>query len=90
MKMFPLPSLARATAALACSFVCALGAACGDGDSDNNPDAGPDVDAPPPCVMNPQTHAEIINACTTGNVDKIDKKPVLPLVQSDGTLPPIP
>lgn len=80
----------RAASALAFLFAVSLGAACGGDDSNNTPDAGPDVDAPPPCVMNPQTHADLMNACTTADVEKIDKKPVLPLLQADGTLPPIP
>lgn len=40
------------------------------------------------CFMNPQTHVEIINACTTA--EKIDRQPVLPLLNPDGTLPPLP
>ncbi len=55
-----------------------------------DPDAGA-VDADTPdasCFMNPQTHVEIINACTTA--EKIDKHPVLPLLLPDGGLPPLP
>jgi hypothetical protein len=44
----------------------------------------------PPCVQNPTTHAEIINACTADDVVKIDKHPVLPLLNADCTLPPLP
>lgn len=56
-----------------------------------DPDAGTAVDADTPdasCFMNPQTHVEIINACTTA--EKIDKHPVLPLLLPDGGLPPLP
>lgn len=42
----------------------------------------------PDCTMNPMTHVEIINACT--DAEKIDKKPVLPLLKPDGSLPPLP
>ena len=42
----------------------------------------------PDCVMNPTTHEEIINACT--GAEKIDKQPVLPLLNPDGSLPPLP
>lgn len=40
------------------------------------------------CVNNPMTHIEIINACT--DAEKIDKTVTLPLLQADGTLPPLP
>lgn len=73
----------------------ALGAllpACDDGGSPNgDPDAGPDADEPPPCFMGtPTTHEELINACTTGTVEKFNKRTTLPLVGSDGMLPPLP
>ncbi len=50
------------------------------------PVAGPDAD----CVMNPVTHAQIINACTDPSVTRIYKNPTLPLLNPDGTLPPLP
>ena len=40
------------------------------------------------CFTNPQTHFEIINACT--DAERIDKQPTLPLLQPDGGLPPLP
>jgi hypothetical protein len=66
--------------------------ACGD-DGTALRDAAPAdaVDAGPPdadCFMNPQTHDEIINACTTAQ--KITKNPTLPLLNADGSLPPVP
>lgn len=42
----------------------------------------------PDCVSNPQTHVEIINACT--DADKVDKVVKLPLLKPDGSLPPLP
>ncbi len=51
-----------------------------------NPDAGPD--APTDCYLNPTTHIEIINACTTAT--KIAKSPVLVKLHPDGGLPPLP
>lgn len=42
----------------------------------------------PDCYPNPKTHHEIINACT--DAQAVDKKPVLPLLQPDGSLPPLP
>ena len=80
-------------------------AACGGGGSDS-PDAMQIVqpadaavaDAPPgtpdanqadaDCITNPTTHLEIINACTTAQ--RVDKHPDLPLLNPDGTLPPLP
>ncbi|NJM91228.1 MAG: hypothetical protein HC863_02990 [Myxococcales bacterium] len=50
----------------------------------------PDADTTPQCFTNPTTHEELINACTTADVEKIDKKPTLPLLPADGTLPPLP
>ena len=86
---------------LACMLLCVV-AACGDDEASNidarvdaaEVDAG--VDAVPvdadttdaSCFMNPQTHVEIINACTTA--DKLEKHPVLPLLLPDGGLPPLP
>jgi hypothetical protein len=77
------------------TILIALVAACGDEGGTANPDAAaPDAgvtDAPGPdasCFTNPQTHVEIINACTTA--EKIDKQPVLPLLRPDGSLPPLP
>ncbi len=48
-------------------------------------DGGPDG-GPSDCFTNPQTHFEIINACTTAV--KISKSPTLPLLYPDGGLPP--
>lgn len=40
------------------------------------------------CYAKPQTHIELLNACTTAQ--SIDKQPGLPLLGSDGKLPPLP
>jgi hypothetical protein len=48
--------------------------------------SGADAD----CIADPHTSAEITNACTDPSVTKIDKHPVLPLLNPDGTLPPLP
>ena len=68
--------------------------ACGDDTSSGTFDAplpvDAAVDAPPDasCFTNPTTHNEIINACTTAQ--KIYKDSHPPLVNSDGSLPPLP
>jgi hypothetical protein len=64
------------------------------GDSGNPGDYGGGADGgdaeagPPDCYTNPKTHYEIINACT--NAARVDKNPKLPLLQPDGSLPPLP
>ncbi|NVB78617.1 MAG: hypothetical protein HOV81_09505 [Kofleriaceae bacterium] len=65
-------------------------AACGDDAPTGPQDAGITVDAAPDasCFENPQTHYEIINACTTAQ--KVFKDSHPPLLNSDGTLPPLP
>ena len=73
-------------------ILCVLAAACGD-DPKAKQDAGVMQDAAPgspdaSCFENPQPHHEIINACTTAK--KIYKAPTLPLLNQDGTLPPLP
>lgn len=40
------------------------------------------------CVQSPRTHVELLNACTSAQ--SVDKRPLLPLLQADGTLPPLP
>ena len=55
------------------------GAAGQDGGADGGPSD---------CFTNPQTHHEIINACT--DAVKITKTPNLPLLYPDGGLPPVP
>ena len=70
----------------------AFAAACGNSSSAPK-DAG--IDAPvvdsgtdASCFTNPQTHYEIINACTSAQ--KIYKDSHPPLLNPDGTLPPLP
>jgi hypothetical protein len=44
------------------------------------------------CYANPQTSTQILNSCPPSGVtvDKIDKHPTLPLLNADGTRPPLP
>lgn len=68
-----------------------LAIACGDDGNRGAPrDAAPQPDAStePPCVQNPTTYLEIINACT--DAVKIYKDSHPPLLNPDGTLPPLP
>jgi hypothetical protein len=70
-------------------------AACGD--SSNNT---PPPDAPPPptdgssgiqCFSGtPTTNDQLMNACVDQSVTVIHKTPMLPLMNPDGTLPPLP
>lgn len=54
-------------------------------------DAAIDAPAAPDCFTGtPTTHDEIINACPAAGVTRIFKHPTLPLMNSDGTLPPLP
>lgn len=74
-------------AALALAFT----AACGN--NNNTPKDAPMADAAvggadASCFTNPTTNDEIINACTTAQ--KIYVTTPLPLLGSDGSLPPLP
>ena len=71
------------------ALVLAFAPACGD-DGETKKDAGvSDAGAPDAsCFTDPMTHEEIINACTTAQ--KIYKTPTLPLLEHDGSLPPLP
>ncbi len=77
------------------TLMLAFAPACSD-DANTSPkkDAGVVIDAPPSsgpdanCFTNPQTHEEIINACTSAQ--KIYKSTTLPLLNADGTLPALP
>jgi hypothetical protein len=52
-------------------------------------DAAADADEPEPdCVEKPETHLEIINACT--DAEKVEKELELPLLLEDGGLRPLP
>jgi hypothetical protein len=54
-------------------------------------DAAIDAPAAPDCFMgDPQTHDQIINACPAAGVTRIFKNPTLPLLNPDGSLPPLP
>ncbi|MET0387690.1 MAG: hypothetical protein ABW321_17095 [Polyangiales bacterium] len=58
------------------------------GEDKPSTDAGQDAGGGGDCIKNPTTHLEIINACTDAEV--VEKDPVLPLLLSDGGLPPLP
>ena len=78
------------------SLALAFAGGCSDDGNHNTgkQDAGAVIDAPPTggpdasCFTNPTTYTEIINACTTAQ--KIYKTTNLPLLGSDGSLPPLP
>jgi hypothetical protein len=67
---------------------------CSDDGNNSGPKDAAVIDAPPSggpdasCFTNPTTYNEIINACTTAQ--KIYKHPTLPLLGSNGQLPPLP
>jgi len=68
-----------------------FGAACGDSGNVSKDAPAPQIDAGPPdasCFTNPQTYNEIINACTTAVKVYKDSHP--PLLNADGSLPPLP
>lgn len=51
------------------------------------------IDAPtgPDCFSGtPVTHDQLINACVDGTTTRIIKTPMLPLMNADGSLPPLP
>jgi hypothetical protein len=57
----------------------------GTGNGNGNGGSSAETD-PPPCVENPVTHLEIINACTSAV--GVRKSPELTLLNPDGSLPP--
>jgi len=73
-------------------FVAACGSSNpGTKDAPETPhDAGPDAAPDASCFTNPTTNNEIINACTPDSVTKIYKNSHPPLLNPDGTLPPLP
>ena len=77
-------------------FVVLAAAACGD--SNHNTTTPPPVDAAPQsdaagfqCFAGtPSTNDQLMNACVDQSVTVIHKAPMLPLLNSDGSLPPLP
>ena len=72
------------------SLALASAGGCGD-DGNTKKDAGVQQDAGAPdasCFTNPQTHYEIINACTTAQKIYKPGRPVLE--NADGSLPALP
>jgi len=53
-------------------------------------DAGTDAPVADCFSGTPTTHEQIINACVDSSVTRIIKHPTLPLLNSDGSLPPLP
>lgn len=68
----------------------ALAPACDDAETAASPDMGRADQGPegPMCVADPMTHLEIINACTAAT--SVSKVAVTPLLNADGSLPPLP
>jgi len=74
-------------------FLVLFAASCGDDPKAAPIDGAPPDMAPvaPTCFMGtPMTHDQLINACVDQSVTVIHKTPMLPLLNSDGTLPPLP
>ncbi len=65
-----------------------LGGAGGASTSSGSGTGGMGTGGAPDCFTNPMTYVEIINACT--NAQQVDLNPVLPLLEADGGLPPLP
>ncbi len=76
---------------LLCGVALATLAACGNGSKGaGDMGANPDL-APPPCVMNPQTAVDILNACTDAQTGDPKKDyPYYPSLAPNGTLPKLP
>jgi hypothetical protein len=79
------------------TFLAALVASCGgnnakpDAQTIHEVDAAVDAPSGPDCFTGtPTTHDELINACPAPGVTRIIKHPNLPLMNPDGTLPPLP
>ncbi len=86
-------TMTKAKALLALVAAVALGA-CGNGGTSGNGDlamgGGTDM-AQPACVMNPMTHVELLNACTTAQTgDPAKDAPYFPSLAPNGNLPPLP
>jgi hypothetical protein len=69
--------------------------ACGGSSSNSTPDAPPPPQPDAPAGLQcfsgtPTTNDQLINACVDQTVVVIHKIPVVPLLNSDGTLPPLP
>ena len=77
------------TRALLVTLSLAFAAACGDDGADRpRDDAAVEPLPDASCFENPQPHAEIISACTPAQ--KVVKKPAVPHLKDDGSLPALP
>lgn len=72
-----------------------LATACGDSNT-NKPTPDAPVTQPPDAAAatcfsgTASTHDQLINACVDQSVTVIHKAPMLPLLNADGSLPPLP
>lgn len=75
---------------IALGLIALFALACDDATTAAQPDMGPRADqgVAPMCVDDPMTHLEIINACTEAT--SVSKVAVTPLLNADGSLPPLP
>ena len=73
-------------------FLTLFAFSCGSDPKQTPPvDMGVDQPSAPACFMGtPATHDQIINACVDQSVTVIHKMPMLPLLNADGSLPPLP
>ncbi len=80
----------RTTMAVVLTVICSVAAACGHKSSNGSADMSGPSDLG--CYANPQTSTEILNSCPPPGVtvDQVDKRPTLPLLNPDGTRPPLP
>jgi hypothetical protein len=78
------------TTTLGVLLTASLFAFVGCGHHHSSPDAGVDS-GPPPCVANPVTYTDILNACTTAQTgDPAKDYPYFPSRADGGSLPPLP
>jgi hypothetical protein len=77
------------TMMMAIVVAASLLAACGG--KSNNPDLGPPFDMQqPPCVMNPSSGTDFLNACTDAQSgDPAKDYPYFPSLTPAGALPPL-
>ncbi len=88
----------RAGLLIVATLVAACGGSSNKGGKDGSPEVGdmagvvtvpPDM-SPPPCVANPVSGADFLNACTTAQTgDPAKDYPYYPKLAPNGNLPPI-
>jgi hypothetical protein len=82
----------KTTSLLGATLAVALLALSGCGHhSSGSPDSGVDAGVIPPCVPNPVSYTDILNACTTAQTgDPAKDYPYFPALADGGALPPLP